>query len=185
MVTKKKTTKSPRRKRPAVRRAKTRRRPSKRAPARPAARPAAPPSSSGMAPGMQAINTFLAVANVRASMTFLERALGFVPGVVLLDPEGHPRYAEMQRDGAVVMLTRRGDATAPGGGAAALYTYVDDVDRALSGAREAGAGVADPEDTAWGDRTAVVTDPDGYRWVLATFKKLVPFGAGGSGGSGG
>ena len=22
---------------------------------------------------------------------------------------------------------------------------------------------------------AVVTDPDGYRWVLATFKKLVPF----------
>ena len=139
---------------------------------------------------MQPINTFLAVANVRASMTFLERALGFVPGVVLLDPEGHPRYAEMQRAGAVVMLTRRGDATAPGGGAAALYTYVDDVDRALSGAREAGAGVGDPEDTAWGDRTAVVTDPDGYRWVLATFKKLVPFVAGSgesgkSGGSGG
>ena len=26
-----------------------------------------------------------------------------------------------------------------------------------------------------GDRTAVVTDPDGYRWVLATFKKLAPF----------
>jgi uncharacterized glyoxalase superfamily protein PhnB len=134
---------------------------------------------------MQPINTFLAVANVRASMTFLERAVGFTPGVVLLDPDGQPRYAEMQRDGAVVMLTRRGDATAPGGGAAALYTYVEDVDRALAGAREAGAGVGDPEDTAWGDRAAVVTDPDGYRWVLATFKKLVPFGSGGSGGSGG
>jgi uncharacterized glyoxalase superfamily protein PhnB len=134
---------------------------------------------------MQPINTVLAVANVRASMTFLERAVGFTPGVVLLDPDGQPRYAEMQRDGAVVMLTRRGDATAPGGGAAALYTYVEDVDRALAGAREAGAGVGDPEDTAWGDRAAVVTDPDGYRWVLATFKKLVPFGSGGSGGSGG
>ena len=24
----------------------------------------------------------------------------------------------------------------------------------------------------------VVTDPDGYRWVLATFKKLVPFAQG-------
>jgi len=142
---------------------------------------------------MQAITTYLAVANVRASMTFLERVLGFQAGVVLLDPEGHPRYAEMQRDGAVVMLTRRGDTTAPGGGAAALYTYVEDVDRALTGAREAGAGVNDPEDTAWGDRAAVVTDPDGYRWVLATFKKLVPFHpgsgesgrSGGSGGSGG
>lgn len=138
-----------------------------------------------MAPGMQAVNTFLAVVNVRASMTFLERALGFVPGVVLLDPDGQPRYAEMQRGGTVVMLTRRGDATAPGGGAAALYSYVEDVDRALSGAREAGAGVGDPEDTAWGDRAAVVTDPDGYRWVLATFKKLVPFGSGESGKSGG
>jgi len=85
-------------------------------------------------------------------MTFLERALGFEPGVVLLDPDGQPRYAEMQRDGTVVMLTRRGDATAPGGGAAALYTYVEDVDRALAGARQAGAGVSDPEGTAWGDR---------------------------------
>jgi uncharacterized glyoxalase superfamily protein PhnB len=35
--------------------------------------------------------------------------------------------------------------------------------------------VADAQDTPWGDRTAVVTDPDGYRWVLATFKKLAPF----------
>jgi uncharacterized glyoxalase superfamily protein PhnB len=174
MPTRKKTTKTSARKRPAARRAK------------PAARtPVTKPSSSGIAPGMQPINTFLAVANVRASMTFLERALGFAPGVVLLDPEGHPRYAEMQRDGAVVMLTRRGDATAPGGGAAALYTYVEDVDRAPAGAREAGAGVGDPEDTAWGDRAAVVTDPDGYRWVLATFKKLVPFGSGESGKSGG
>jgi len=91
---------------------------------------------------MQPINTFLAVANVRASMTFLERAIGFVPGVVLLDPDGQPRYAEMQRDGAVVMLTRRGDATAPGGGAAALYTYVEDVDRAQVEPDAAGRGHA-------------------------------------------
>ena len=124
---------------------------------------------------MQAINTYLAVANVRASMTFLERALGFVPGVVLLDPTGSRATPRCSAAARVVMLTRRGDATAPGGGAAALYTYVEDVDRALAGAREAGAGVGDPEDTAWGDRAAVVTDPDGYRWVLATFKKLVPF----------
>jgi uncharacterized glyoxalase superfamily protein PhnB len=35
--------------------------------------------------------------------------------------------------------------------------------------------VSDAEDRPWGDRTAIVTDADGYRWVLATFKKLVPF----------
>ena len=96
-----------------------RRRPARRPAPRPQARAAtAAPASSGIAPGMQPINTFLAVANVRASMTFLERALGFVAGVVLVDPDGQPRYAEMQRDGAVVMLTRKGDITAPGSGAA-------------------------------------------------------------------
>ena len=124
---------------------------------------------------MQTINTYLAVANVDASMAFLERAFGFTRGVVLQGDDGHPRYAEMRHRDSVVMLVRKGDATTPTGGAAALYTYVQDVDRAAAEAREAGAGVAEPEDRPWGDRAAVVTDPDGYRWVLATFKKLAPF----------
>jgi uncharacterized glyoxalase superfamily protein PhnB len=124
---------------------------------------------------MQAINTYVAVANIAATMEFLERAFGFSRGVVLPDTDGQPRYAEMRHGNSVVMLVRKGDETAPTGGAAALYTYVEDVDRALTQAREAGGGAADAEDKAWGDRVAVVTDPDGYRWVLATFKKLVPF----------
>jgi uncharacterized glyoxalase superfamily protein PhnB len=124
---------------------------------------------------MQAVNSYLAVANIAATMDFLERTLGFARGVVLADPDGQPRYAEMRHQQSVVMLIRKGDTTTPSGGAAALYTYVDDVDRALSQAREAGAGVEDAQDKPWGDRIGVVTDPDGYRWVLATFKKLVPF----------
>jgi uncharacterized glyoxalase superfamily protein PhnB len=124
---------------------------------------------------MQAVSAYLAVANVRASMEFLERTLGFSPGVVLPDIDKQPRYAEMRRGDVVVMLVRKGDDMSPSGGAAALYTYVDDVDSAVAVARQAGAGVADAEDKPWGDRVAVVTDPDGYRWVLATFKKLAPF----------
>ncbi len=130
---------------------------------------------SGLAPGMQALNTYLAVANVGATMEFLERAFGFSRGVVLADTDGQPRYAEMRHEASVVMLIRKGDATSPTGGAAAVYTYVEDVDRALAQARGAGAGVEEAEDKPWGDRIAFVTDPDGYRWVLATFKKLVPF----------
>jgi uncharacterized glyoxalase superfamily protein PhnB len=134
-----------------------------------------PQAGSGLAPGMQTVNTFLAVANVGATADFLERAFGFARGVVLPDTDGQLRYAEMRHGGSVVMLIRKGDATAATGGAAALYTYVDDVDRVTAQAREAGAGVGDAEDKPWGDRVAVVTDPDGYRWVLATFKKLAPF----------
>ena len=124
---------------------------------------------------MLPINAYLAVANVTASIEFLERAFGFSRGVVLADPDGQPRYAEMRHDQAVVVLVRKGDAATPTGGATALYTYVEDVDRAASQARLAGAGVDEPEDKPWGDRVAGVTDPDGYRWMLATFKKLAPF----------
>jgi uncharacterized glyoxalase superfamily protein PhnB len=126
---------------------------------------------------MQPVNTFLAVANVRASVEFLERAVGFTRGVVLPDGAGQYRYAEMRRGHTVVMLVAKGDDTTPSGGAAALYTYVDDVDQAMAAARSAGGAVSEAEDKPWGDRAAVMTDPDGYRWVLATFKKLVPFSA--------
>jgi len=124
---------------------------------------------------MQALNTYLAVANVQASIAFLEQAFGFSRGVVLGDADGKARYAEMRHGNSVVMLIRKGDATAATSGASALYTYVEDVDRALARARDAGAGVDPAEDKPWGDRAGTVTDPDGYRWVLATFKKLAPF----------
>ena len=143
------------------------------APARPER--IAGPASSGLAPGMQAVNAYLAVANVAATMDFMEKAFGFSRGVVLPDPDGRLRYAEMRHGESVLMLIRKGDETTATGGAAALYTYVQDVDRALMQAREAGAGVGEAEDRPWGDRVATVTDPDGYRWVLATFKKLAPF----------
>jgi uncharacterized glyoxalase superfamily protein PhnB len=132
-------------------------------------------NTSGLAPEMQNVNTYLAVANVSASMAFLQRAFGFTPGVVLPGADGQPRYAEMRHGDSVVMLVPKGDETSATTGAAALYTYVGDVDAALTKARSAGAGVSEAEDRPWGDRTAMVTDPDGYRWVLATFKKLVPF----------
>ena len=137
--------------------------------------PRAVVTSSGLAPGMQAVNTYLAVANVGATMAFLERAFGFTRGVVLPDADGRLRYAEMRHGDSVLMLVPKSDGAAPTGGVAALYTYVDDVDAALGRARAAGCGVGEADDKSWGDRVAEVTDPDGYRWLLATFKKLPAF----------
>ena len=124
---------------------------------------------------MQAVSSYLAVPDVRATAEFLQKAFGFAQGVVLADPDGQLRYAEMRHGGSAVMLIRKGDDATPTSGQAALYTYVQDVDGVLMRARDAGATVGEAEDRSWGDRTAVVTDPNGYRWVLATFKKLVPF----------
>lgn len=131
--------------------------------------------TSGLAPGMQPLSTYLAVANVTATMQFLERVMGFSRGVALADGDGQVRYAEMRHGDAVVMLVRRGDQLSPSRGAHALYAYVTDVDSALAHARDAGAAVGDVEEKPWGDRVGTVTDPDGYLWLLATFRKLVPF----------
>jgi uncharacterized glyoxalase superfamily protein PhnB len=124
---------------------------------------------------MQAVSVYLAVANVNATLDFLEKAFGFTRGVVLPGTDGQFRYAEMRHGNSVIVLIPRGDQTAATGGAPGIYTYVEDIDRMLRQAREAGAGVSEAEDKPWGDRVAMVTDPDGYRWVLATFKKLAPF----------
>lgn len=124
---------------------------------------------------MQPITPCLSVANVTASMEFLERVMGFTRGVTLDDTDGQVRYAEMRHGGSVVMLVRHGDSSSPPGGQPALYAYVPDVDQALAHAREAGAGPGEIEDKPWGDRVGAVVDPDGYRWLLATFRKLVPF----------
>ena len=132
-------------------------------------------ATSGLAPGMQAVNTYLAVANVSASMEFLERAFAFTRGVVL---RRHRRPGAVCRDASRRLRDHAGSPRRSSDGkrrSAALYTYVTDVDRAAAEARKAGAGVTDAEDQPWGDRTSVITDPDGYRWVLATFKKLAPF----------
>jgi len=59
---------------------------------------------SGLSPEMQTLNAYLAVANVNASMEFLERAFGFSRGVVLSAADGQPRYAEMRHGDSVVIL---------------------------------------------------------------------------------
>lgn len=148
----------------------TARRPSK---APRTAKPAQP--YSGVAPGIQPISAYLAVKDVDASSAFLEQALGLTRGVVLTGPDGVARYAEMKHGASTVVLVPTGDRASASLGAAGLYTYVDDVDARLAAAAGAGAQTAPAEDMPWGDRVAAITDPDGYRWVLATFKKLAPF----------
>jgi len=51
----------------------------------------------------------------------------------------------------------------------AFYLYVEDVDGLYDRAVSAGmTSQSPPEDMFWGDRTAVVSDPFGYAWTIAT-----------------
>jgi uncharacterized glyoxalase superfamily protein PhnB len=50
-----------------------------------------------------------------------------------------------------------------------LYVYCKDVDALHARAGAAGAKVVQaPTDQFWGDRIAIIEDPDGYRWTFAT-----------------
>jgi PhnB protein len=52
-----------------------------------------------------------------------------------------------------------------------LYLYVDDIDATYRRALEAGAvSLEEPEDMPYGDRRAMVKDPCGNDWQIATYK---------------
>jgi PhnB protein len=52
-----------------------------------------------------------------------------------------------------------------------LYLYVEDADATYRRALKAGAiSVEEPRDTPYGDRRAMVTDPCGNDWQIATHR---------------
>jgi uncharacterized glyoxalase superfamily protein PhnB len=56
-----------------------------------------------------------------------------------------------------------------GGSPVTLHLYVEDVDAVFQSAVDAGAEVVMPvADAFWGDRYAIVKDPFGHRWSIAS-----------------
>jgi uncharacterized glyoxalase superfamily protein PhnB len=52
-----------------------------------------------------------------------------------------------------------------------LYVYVDDVDATYQRALKAGAvSIEDPRNVPYGDRRAMVKDPFGNDWQIATYQ---------------
>jgi PhnB protein len=58
-----------------------------------------------------------------------------------------------------------------------LYLYVDDIDATYQRALKAGAvSLEEPKDLPYGDRRAMVKDPCGNDWQIATHKGILPEG---------
>ena len=61
-----------------------------------------------------------------------------------------------------------------GGSPVSMHLYVDDVDKIVQRAVEFGAtALRQPKDEFFGDRVAMIVDPFGHRWQLATRKENV------------
>jgi PhnB protein len=124
-----------------------------------------------------AISTVLTVVDVQKAYEFCQKAFGFEGRGMMAGPDGKPMHAELKLRDSVVMLgpecpERQGlSAKTLGNTPTTLYLYVEDVDQSATRAASAGATLLQPpSDMFWGDRTALLVDSQGNKWMLASHK---------------
>ncbi len=117
--------------------------------------------------GYTAITPYLIVEDAAGYLAFVTQAFGAVERLRVPMGEGLIGHAEVEIDGAVLMLS---DAAPPDFPATSsqIHLYVEDVDAVFAQAVSAGAtAVAEPADQFYGDRIARVADPSGNQWSIA------------------
>ena len=110
--------------------------------------------------GWHSITCRLVVDDPRTLIAFLQRAFG-ARGDYVAD-----RPSTMRIGDSIVMVSATGPRAAT---RSSLYLYVPDANATFARAVAAGASVVEePRDTPYGDRRAMVTDPSGNDWQIAT-----------------
>jgi len=122
-----------------------------------------------------AVTAMLTVADVKAAVSFYQKAFGFEKRGIMNGPDGKPIHAELTLRGTTLMLgpenAERGMRSAKtlGGSAATLYLLTENVDKTVAKAVKHGATQNGPIlDMFWGDRCGSLSDPDGNSWMIAT-----------------
>ncbi len=108
----------------------------------------------------------ITAGDLPAALHFYQGLLGGV--VDYRFPEtGEPAYVGL-RFGAGQLGIGRQEGDEPPGGPTTLWVYVADCPAAVARLRAAGVDVvAEPQTQPWGERMAVVRDPDGNRVLVA------------------
>ena len=114
--------------------------------------------------GWHSVTPRLVVHDPAKLVEFLKKAFG-ASGDFTAEAPSIARIGD-----SIVMVSGAGPrAPAP----AFLYLYVDDVDSTYQRALEAGAAcLEEPADMPYGDRRAMVKDPCGNDWQIATYNGL-------------
>lgn len=110
--------------------------------------------------------------DIRAALSFLERAFGFreLPAARFVSPDGELLHATMAFGNSLVGVGGQGHhgAISPisgGGESQFISVQVDDIDAHYRRAVAGGARIADElRDHTWGERTYWALDLEGHRW---------------------
>ena len=115
----------------------------------------------------------LCVENAVEAISFYEKAFGATEKFRLVEPGGRIGHAELDFDGATLMLADEfpeiGVKSPPsiGGSPVTIYLQVDDADAVVGRAAQEGATIEmPPTDMFYGERMAVLQDPFGHRWNI-------------------
>ena len=119
----------------------------------------------------------LTVGDIKAAVSFYQKALGFTTRGIMNGPGGKPIHAELRLRDTTLMLgpevEQMGARSAKSIGASpvTLYLTAENVDKVVAKAVKLGATQKGPVmDMFWGDRCGTIVDPEGNTWMIGTHK---------------
>ena len=122
---------------------------------------------------IEEVFAYLCVSDAAAAIQFYQRAFGVEEKFRLVEPSGRIGHAELAFGKMTVMLSDEypecgiRSATAIGATPVSIHLHVDDADQMIEQAVRAGATLEQaPKDQFYGERSGVVRDPFGHRWLI-------------------
>jgi PhnB protein len=116
---------------------------------------------------------YLCVADARTAIAFYVKAFGACEKFRLTEPSGRIGHAEIELGAMTLMLCDEfpeygiRSAEAIGATPVTIHLHVDDADAMIRRAAECGASIErEPNDAFYGERSGVVIDPFGHRWMI-------------------
>lgn len=120
----------------------------------------------------------LSTPDLARSLRFYRELLG---GTVTYQfpPDGEPVYVGMQLGRSQLGIGKQDEPGVLTNDRVTLWVYAADCDAALARLRDGGVEVVqEPADQPWGERMAIVADPDGNRVIVATRSPEEPAASG-------
>lgn len=125
--------------------------------------------------GLSTLTPSLNLRGAAKALAFYKDAFGAVERYTMPGPDGTIMHGEMQIGDSVVMFCDEApdwDALSPesvGGCPLSLNLFFPDCDAVTRRAEAAGATVLRPPTSyPWGERSAMIRDPFGFRWAICT-----------------
>jgi uncharacterized glyoxalase superfamily protein PhnB len=117
--------------------------------------------------GYHNVTPYVAVRGADRFIEFLKQAFGAQEKERHTLRDGRVMHAEVKIGDSIIMLGEANERWQPK--PTTFYLYVEDIDSTYRRALGVGATSAtEPANQFWGDRTAMVMDPAGNSWFIAT-----------------